>query len=94
MNRIKKFLLYLFGFAALLLIITVVINLPAFDEELLPEVAAIKNIQAEPFARDNAYLALLAINGPSGKTLQQATEEVRSFLNQKIAETGVDYLSG
>ncbi|MCF6264867.1 MAG: hypothetical protein L3J24_14945, partial [Xanthomonadales bacterium] len=42
----------------------------------------------------NAYLALLAINGPSGKTLQQATEEVRSFLNQKIAETGVDYLSG
>ncbi len=93
MKKIKKTLLYLFGFAALLLVITVVINSPAFDEELLPEVAAIKNIKAEPFARDNAYLALLAINGPSGKTLQQATEEVRSFLNQKIAETGLDFLN-
>ena len=93
MNKIKKTLLYLLGFATLLLIITVVINLPAFDEELLPEVAAIKNIKAEPYSENNAYPALLAINGPSGKTLQQTTKEVRDFLNQKIAETDVDYLS-
>lgn len=92
MKKIKKTLLYLFGFAALLLTITVIINLPAFDEDLLPEVAAIKNIQAESFSEANAYPALLAINSASGQSLQEATEEVRRFLNQKIETTGIDYL--
>ncbi len=93
MKKIKKTLLYLFGFAALLLVITVIINLPAFDEELLPEVAAIKNIKAEPFDENNAYPALLAINSAPGQSLKQATEEVRVFLNQKIQSSGIDFLS-
>ncbi len=93
MKKIKKTLLYLLGFAALLLLITVIINLPAFDEELLPEVVAIKNIQAEPFSEDNAYPALIAINSASGPSLKAATKKVRDYLNQQIAETGLDYLS-
>ena len=93
MKKIKKTIVYLIGLIVLLLVTTVVINLPVFDEELLPEVAVIKNIKAEPFNENNAYPALIAINGPSGKTLKQTSEEVRIFLNQKIKQTGVDYLS-
>ncbi len=93
MKKIKKTLLYLLGLIALLLMVTVVINLPVFDEELLPEVVAIKNIQAEPYSENNAYPALIAINGTSGKSLKEESEAVRSILNHKIADTGLDYLN-
>ncbi len=93
MRKIKKTLLYLFGLIALLIIVTLVINLPVFDEELLPEVVAIKNIKAEPYSENNAYPALIAINGISGKSLKEESEAVRNFLNRKIAETGLDYLN-
>lgn len=93
MKKLKLTILYLFGFAALLLVFTVVINLSVFDEELLPEVEAIKNIKAEPYDENNAYPALIAINGPSGKTLKDTSNEVREFLNYKIKTTGIDYLS-
>lgn len=93
MKKIKKTLLYLFGFAALLLLITVIINLPAFDEDLLPEVVAIKNIKAESFDENNAYPALIAINSPSGPDLKEVTETIRDQLNQQIANTGFDFLS-
>jgi len=59
----------------------------------LPEIVAIKNIEAEPFTEDNAYPMFLAINGPSAKNLNQVTTEIRTFLNLKIKQSGVDYLS-
>ena len=93
MNKIKKTLFYLLSFAALLLIIMVVVNLSIFDEDLLPEVAAIKNIKAEPYRENNAYPALIAINSSSGPSLKAATQMVRDHLNQQIVETGLDYLT-
>ena len=93
MKTIKKTFFYLLGLAALLLLITLVINTSVFDEDLLPEVQAIKNIKAEPYAAGNAYPALMAISGPMGESLVADTEEVRHVLNSKIKNTGVDYLS-
>ncbi len=93
MRVLKRTFLYLLAFMLFMLVLMVVINLPAFDEDLLPEVQAIKNIQAQPYSANNAYPALIAINGPSGKTLKQATQEVREFLNHKIQTTGIDYLT-
>lgn len=93
MKKLKQTLLYLFGFAFLLLLITVVINLNVFDEELLPEVAAIKNIKAQPYSEDNAYPAILALSSAQGPSLKQATKTIREHLNQQIAENGLDYLN-
>ncbi|TDR19435.1 hypothetical protein C8D91_1991 [Marinicella litoralis] len=82
--------MYLIGFAVLLLVFTLVINLPAFDEDLMPEVAAIKNIKATPYGANNAYPALLAINGP-GTDLKISADKVRTMLNLKISQMGLDY---
>ncbi|WP_154224188.1 hypothetical protein [Marinicella rhabdoformis] len=93
MKKIKKTFFYLFGFAFLLFAFTVIINLSVFDEELLPEVQAIKDIKAQPYGEDNAYPAIIAINGASGPSLLQATKTIRDHLNQQITTTGIDYLS-
>ncbi len=90
MKKIKLTMLFLIGFSALLLITAVIINLPAFDEDLLPEVVAIKNIQARPFGENDALPAIIAFNGLN---FQESIKQVRELLNQKIQKSGVDYLT-
>lgn len=94
MKKIKKTFLYLFGFAFALLAFTIIINMPVFDEELLSEVQAIKEIKAQPFSEDNAYPALYAINSASGANLMDASKIIRDHLNNQIVKTGTDFLSG
>ncbi len=93
MKTIKLAVLYLLGLAFLLLVLGVIINQPLFDEDLLPEVAAIQNIQASTFDEDNAYPALVAIHAAPGIDFHSANKTIRDFLNQKIQSTGLDYLS-
>ncbi len=89
----KKILKYLVLMAVTLCVITVVINTSAFDQTLRPEVQAIKDIKAKPYSAQNAYPALLAINS-TRTDFMAFTKEVRTFLNQKIEQSGDDYLNG
>ena len=93
MKKIKKTFLYLLGFAFLLFAFAVIINLSIFDEELLPEIQAIKDIKTKSYTKNNAYPAMVAINGPSGMSLQDASTKIRIKLNEKIKRSGLDYLS-
>lgn len=93
MRILKRTFLYLLAFALFMLVLMAVINLPVFDEGLLPEVQAIKAIEAKPFGVNNAYPAILALNSASGPSLKQATQTIRNHLNQQIEENGKDYLN-
>lgn len=93
MKKVKQTVLYLVAFAVALFLLMVVINLPVFDEELLPEVNAIKNIKAKPYGEDNAYSAILALSSKPGPSLEQASQIIRDHLNQQIATNGKDYLT-
>jgi len=93
MKTLKRTFLYLLALLLFIFILMVIINLPAFDEELLPEVQAIKEIKAQPYSVNNAYPAILALNSASGPSLKQATKTIRDHLNQQIAENGLDYLN-
>ncbi|MCB1581654.1 MAG: hypothetical protein KDI92_01240 [Xanthomonadales bacterium] len=90
MKKIKKIVLFIVVLAFSLFALTVIINLPVFDEKLLPEVVAIKNLKAKPYSENNAHPALLAINN-AGDDLLVSTAQIRRILNQKIAETGLDF---
>ncbi len=90
MKKIKKVILFIFGMAVLLLVTVMVINLPVFDEELSPEVVAIKGIKAKPFSKADAYPAMLAFN-KEGDDLLTSADDIRKLLNKKIADTGLDY---
>jgi hypothetical protein len=90
MNKIKKTILFTFGLALTVFVITWVINMPLFDETLLPEVQAIKNIKAKPYSEKNAYPALLAIHN-KGDDLLSETTKIRHLLNKKIEDKGLDF---
>ena len=92
MKKIHKTLGFVIGFGVSLLLVTLVINLPAFDEDLLPEVKRIKSIQASPYEKGNAYPAMLAISNDSEDFVGK-TEEFRKLLNQKINKTGLDFFN-
>lgn len=85
--------MYLIILALALFLLMVTINLPAFDEELLPEVQAIKNIKAEPFDENNAYPAMWAFASPKDQPFEVTVNELRTYINQKIQQQGVDILS-
>ena len=88
----KKLFVYFALIAVVLLLFTLTINAPWFDEDLLPEVQAIKNAQAEPYVAKNAYPALLAINGDRSD-FNQASQEIRQLLNKNIRQSGRDFLN-
>ncbi|WP_223789384.1 hypothetical protein [Marinicella meishanensis] len=88
-----KILKYLVLMAAALCLLTVVINTSPFDQSLRPEVQAIKDLKAQPYSALNAYPALLAINSTRADFVEY-TESIRTFLNQKIKQSGDDYLNG
>lgn len=89
----KKFLKYLVLMAVGLGLLTVLINTSVFDQKLKPEVQAIKDIKAQPYTQHNAYPALLALSS-TRSDYAAFTEEIRSFLNQKIEQSGQDFLGG
>ena len=93
MKKILKALLVLIGMIAMLFVVAVVVNLSVFDEELLPEVQAIKDIKAKPYQADNAYPALIALSYYPDETYQSATELIRTRLNKNIATNGHDFLT-
>ena len=89
----KKLLKYLVLMAVALCVITVVINTSVFDQTLRSEVQAIKDLKAQPYSTQNAYPALLALNSTRADFMAY-TEEIRTFLNQKIQQSGDDYMNG
>lgn len=93
MKFIKRTLLYVFSISLALLVLAVVVNLPVFDEALLPEVKAIQDIKAEPYGSDNAYPAMLAFSGPPNDDFIGSIRKVRELLNQKVKNEGLDYLN-
>lgn len=90
----KKKLLYFISVVAVLLVFVLLINSDWFDEELLPEVQAIKDIHAEPYRPGNGYIGILAFSSGPGYSFDEASERIRQFLNNKIKQTGLDYLTG
>lgn len=94
MKKILKALLVLIGMIAMLFVVAVIVNLSVFDEELLPEVQAIKDIEAKPYQADNAYPALVAMSYYPDETYKSATTIIRRLLNSNITDKGIDYLSG
>lgn len=93
MIKILKALLILIGMMAMLFVLAVIVNLSVFDEELLPEVQAIKDIQAKPYQADNAYPALIAMSYYPDEPYQSATKKIRERLNQNISTNGQDFLT-
>jgi ribosomal protein S17E len=93
MKKILKALLVLIGMIAMLFVVAVIVNLSVFDEELLPEVQAIKDIEAKPYQADNAYPALIAMSYYPKKSYQYATETIRHKLNQNISKQNYDFLN-
>lgn len=93
MKKILKALLVLIGMIAMLFVVAVIVNLSVFDEELLPEVQAIKDIKAKPYQADNAYPALIALSYYPEASYQSATQKIRQQLNDNITEQGYDYLN-
>lgn len=93
MKKILKTLLILIGMMAMLFVIAVIVNLSVFDEELLPEVQAIKDLQAKPYQADNAYPALIAMSYYPDEPYQSATKKIRERLNQNISTNGQDFLT-
>src|SRR5690554_1687017 len=93
MKKTLKALLVLIGMIAMLFVIAVIVNLSVFDEELLPEVQAIKDIKAKPYQDNNAYPALLAITYYPNESYQSATAKIRERLNHNISEKGQDFLN-
>lgn len=93
MKKLLKALFILIGMMAMLFVIAVIVNLSVFDEELLPEVQAIKDIKAKPYQADNAYPALIALSYYPESSYQSATQKIRQQLNDNITEQGYDYLN-
>lgn len=90
MKKIKIIVLFILALAFCLFALTVVINLPVFDEKLRPEVQAIKDIKAVPFAEANAFIDILSLGGDE-TDLFESSKKIRELLNQKIINTGLDY---
>ncbi|MCX7544906.1 hypothetical protein [Marinicella gelatinilytica] len=93
MKKLFKALLILIGMMAVLFVVAVIVNLSVFDEELLPEVQAIKDLQAKPYQADNAYPALIAMSYYPDEPYQSATKKIRERLNQNISTNGQDFLT-
>src|SRR5690554_3171860 len=93
MKKLFKALLILIGMIIMLFVVAVIVNLSVFDEELLPEVQAIKDIQAKTYEKGNAYPALIAFNYYPDESYQSAIQMIRKKLNQNIAEQGYDFLN-
>jgi hypothetical protein len=89
----KIYLKYLVFLAVGLCLFIVIINTSAFDQTLRPEVQAIKDIKAHAYNRNNAYPALLAMSS-TRLDFENYSEEIRTILNQKIEQSGQDYLNG
>lgn len=93
MKKILKALLVLIGMIAMLFVVAIIVNLSVFDEDLLPEVQAIQDIQVTPYETDNAYPAMAGFRLYKDMSFTMATETTRNQLNQNITESGQDYLN-
>ncbi len=93
MNKVVFFILWVVGLAATIFGVVILINTATFDEDLVPEIVTIKNIQAKPFSDEDALPALYAIHGSLDQDFQALTEKFRHALNQEIKQTGLDFLS-
>ena len=93
MKKVLKALFILIGMMAMLFMVAVIVNFSVFDEELLPEVQVIKDIQAKTYQTDNAYPALIAMSYYPDESFQSATQKIHQKLNHNVAEQGHDFLT-
>ncbi len=93
MKKTLKALLVLIGMIAMLFVVAIIVNLSVFDEDLLPEVQAIKDIQTTPYEANNAYPALIGMSYYPDESFQKATTKIRNRLNQNISSNNQDFLT-